>query len=733
MAYSEGFLLFGLLATGALFCTLPVRASTKFAGEKEIIELSGRSSFEKARATLLRPRQSQWTPKSPQLASSLKKLEVNDGDDGNDSVRSTSLNVTGGVLNISVSSFEDSAGEASNCIPAANSSNSGGNCNIRSAWFLCLEFFEIFTNDNLTCVISLPVDSQTSLEPGIYGELTFYGSNDAFTGKNLTLIVTGSEFSSSGDSVSDVSARGKLEASVAAPCENKGKKQQDLLHMYTQSEPTADPTSATETITCPYYSITNTDSASRNWESCYFRACGSKTISISGCDSCVYDQYINLYKDFRYVASNNDGCAQQGCSAMTYTIGSDDQDDTTCSFFELRQGCLLDSTCGGQFVVTITETDYSPTSTPTEQPTASFAAPGAESAAAIVGDDTGGFIYIEGNGTSLSVVLNNLIIQDFGRLDQLSVDFYFYLYYYGDDTADDDIHGSYAGALFVNDAGLTISNTLLRNNQALFGGAVTLRNTRLTMVSSTLIKNVGRFGGALYVESGSDAVRVFDCVFDANYATITGGAVMVEENNPGWKFTGVTFSGNSAAQYGGALYIRVSSSDWAFVNCSFADNVAVGEDLATGGAIAAESRNHYWQFDSVEFVGNKAAFGGALWSGLNNYWHLINCTFSNNIAPHSGGGIRVGVRGAQNWILEESTFSFNTASVNGGAIAIGGDDTDFFTYKNNTFIGNAASTNGGALAFTGQITQSAIIENTFVGNSGISIVVVYITSSMCAI
>jgi predicted outer membrane repeat protein len=604
---------------------------------------------------------------------------------------------------------------------------------------LCLEFFEIFTDNNLTCVITLPVDSQTSLEPGTYGQLTFDGSNAVFAGKNLTLIVTGPELSSLGDIVRDTSARGRSEASLTALRGNFDENQQDLLRKYTQSEPTAAPTSATETITCPYYSAKNSDFASVNYASCFFEACGSKTISISGCDSCVYDQFISLLGDGLEVAFNDDGCGGGGCAALTYTFtptfGNGDEENATCSQFELRQGCNGNSTCGGQFVVTITETDFSPTSTPTEQPTASFAAPGAESATSIVGDDAGGFIYIEGKGANFSVVLNNLIIQDFGRLDQLIVDVYSY---YGDDDGDDDDdHGSIAGALFVVDADITISNTLLRNNQALFGGAVTLQNARLTMVSSALIKNTGRYGGALFAASGAEAVQLEDCVFDANYATLSGGALYAIDDNPGWKYTRVTFSSNSAALYGGALYIVNSNNEWAFVNCSFAFNVARGEFDGSGGAIAVQENNNYWQFDSVEFVGNKAAYGGALWTGPNNYWDITSCTFNTNVAPLAGAGIYVetvesGEKGFRNWTVDGSVFSFNTAGVDGGAMAISGSSIDYFTYTNNTFIGNTASSNGGALMFSGSITQYVIIGNVFVENSGIRIVFASTISSIYA-
>jgi predicted outer membrane repeat protein len=494
-------------------------------------------------------------------------------------------------------------------------------------------------------------------------------------------------------------------------------------------DPSAALTSETTTIVCPYFVGVRDRTTS-----CYFEACGSKIISISSCDSCVYEQDITLKKDGEIIAASYaKGCGGTECAALTYThtptSGSDDQENATCSTFELVQGCgffLGKNVCGGQYTVTLTEIDSSPTSTPTEQPTTSFAVPGAENAASIVGDGTGRFMYIDGTIANFSIVMNNLIIQDFG-LD-----------------SSDIIEGG-GGAIFAVEADITISNTLLQNNQASFGGAMNLGNVRLTMESCALIKNkgikvqvfsmTGGQGGALFANSGVE-LQLTDCVFDANSAVDFGGAVYTKTNNPEWKHTRVTFSGNSGL-FGGAVYEVGLSDDWVFINCSFVSNIATDEQSASGGALNAGYSNRNWKFDSVEFIGNKATYGGAIYDTANNSnWEIINCTFNANVATNSGGGIYNDFNDffgpSQDWTIKETTFSFNTARVDGGAVAISGDGLDSFTYENNTFIGNTALANGGALAISGSITKHAIIENTFVENTGIRIVVVYITSSICA-
>eukprot|EP01034_Spumella_vulgaris_P033929 gene33929-41849_t len=92
--------------------------------------------------------------------------------------------------------------------------------------------------------------------------------------------------------------------------------------------PTATPTAAP--IMCPAYSAINTNSATQNYATCTFLACGGSTLTISG-----------------YVASQDDGCGL--CSLYSYPVPGP---STQCGNFTIHEGCNGSGQCGGQMTIT---------------------------------------------------------------------------------------------------------------------------------------------------------------------------------------------------------------------------------------------------------------------------------------------------------------------------------------------------------------------------------------------
>jgi len=107
-------------------------------------------------------------------------------------------------------------------------------------------------------------------------------------------------------------------------------------------------------VTCPFYSTTLTQSATRNTVECKFSACPGNTLYIRDCDGSrcpnyqgvANDQFIRVLNSTdNVVATNDNSCGS--CSAITLAIKG-----SVCQTFTLVQGCKGNSACVGAFTIT---------------------------------------------------------------------------------------------------------------------------------------------------------------------------------------------------------------------------------------------------------------------------------------------------------------------------------------------------------------------------------------------
>jgi len=121
----------------------------------------------------------------------------------------------------------------------------------------------------------------------------------------------------------------------------------------TNLNPAPNPVVSTE-VTCPFYSTTLTQSATRNTVECKFSACPGNTLHIRDCDGSrcpkhkgvANDQLIRLLNSTdNEVATNDNSCGS--CSAITLAIKG-----SVCQTFTLVQGCKGNSACVGAFIIT---------------------------------------------------------------------------------------------------------------------------------------------------------------------------------------------------------------------------------------------------------------------------------------------------------------------------------------------------------------------------------------------
>ena len=215
----------------------------------------------------------------------------------------------------------------------------------------------------------------------------------------------------------------------------------------------------------------------------------------------------------------------------------------------------------------------------------------------------------------------------------------------------------------------TISDSYFVNNAGRWGGAISAtgaelrKNSSTLTVSNTIFKdNSALYAGAVYIWGSN--YNIADCVFDNNTAfgkgnmtpnNNNGGALVVSQvsrfNEPitgtisGSKFT------NNKAQYGGAAYFNkgfVTITDSVFEN-----NIATAEGGAVGFSHASV-KDLVVSINNSSFVGNKAPVAGAIFTNVDS--KITNSNFINNSAAKIGGAIC----NVNDLTVENSKFVNNT-------------------------------------------------------------------------
>jgi hypothetical protein len=183
------------------------------------------------------------------------------------------------------------------------------------------------------------------------------------------------------------------------------------------------------------------------------------------------------------------------------------------------------------------------------------------------------------------------------------------------------LEGGGTNGLFNVDGSLTLNNLTLRNGNAGLGNGGGINNAGgiVTITNSTLSGNTAFTGGGI---ANSGTADITNCTFSGNGNTFGGGIY----NSGTVNITGSTFSGNRHGIHNGG-----------------------GTATITGSTFSANTGN----------------FGAAITNALGTM-HIINSTFSGNIANNNGGGVYVD-QGVVT--ITNSTFFGNTANAGGGIAA----------------------------------------------------------------
>jgi predicted outer membrane repeat protein len=269
--------------------------------------------------------------------------------------------------------------------------------------------------------------------------------------------------------------------------------------------------------------------------------------------------------------------------------------------------------------------------------------------------------------------------------------------------------------------------------------------------------NSARYGGGMFTQAVGDAVNrpvLSYATFRGNRATMDGGG-LYSQNGSYPVLTEVIFEGNRADR-GGGLYSGTNRSLAAITlsRVDFRENQAE----SAGGAVYlfAAVAGHTASFTEVTFFGNRADYGGGLFSDGRRGdidVTLSKVTFEDNHATVDGGGMANDTADGGSTLsrLTDVTFTRNRADGSGGALAgragIGiadhqisrlivagnhaGDDGGGFhctseaqgrcdaTLGNTLFSGNLAGGDGGAISLHAAEDGSAVARlanATFGGN-----------------
>lgn len=326
------------------------------------------------------------------------------------------------------------------------------------------------------------------------------------------------------------------------------------------------------------------------------------------------------------------------------------------------------------------------------------------------------------------------------------------------------------GALSVDADGVTVDSCNFERNYAnSAGGAIYWSNDDGLLTGCTFLHDYATLGGAI-VHTGFDSIvsessfeecyaleggaisinycnlRIFDCIFDDNYAEYRGGAIKIDSWGAATidysTFTNnrVTKSSGSIGNHGGAIYsaseegIEVRNSNFEnnevpylgaaiYLNNDLADvieNCTFKNNTGNYGAVTTDATNV--TIKDSKFMDNTGRYGAADVYLKSDDSIITNCDFKNSYASGDGGSVywsgdsgelsdstftnckvsTLNSAGAVYWsgnngIISKSEFKNNNA-FDSGAIRLYGDKV---TVKDSKFINNTASLNGGAIDIDG--------------------------------
>lgn len=270
------------------------------------------------------------------------------------------------------------------------------------------------------------------------------------------------------------------------------------------------------------------------------------------------------------------------------------------------------------------------------------------------------------------------------------------------------------GAIYADDANLSISNSVFSGNAALRGGAIFLStDSALSINNTTFEGNFAETGGAIHNYS---SIAVTDCIFRSNTVDLPGGGSRggAFYNQGDLTIEASTLDGNLARNGGGAIY---NSAYLTITNTSITNNWSSGTSGISNHAVLTMTNSTV----SNNHSGMTPSFGMSLPTAAISSPEGILEIHSSTISENSGSGpglsasragsvtitnsIIANNQGGSCWVLADIQTE-GTANLDSDETCVG------FTYHNDPYLGPLAN-NGGptlthALLFNSPAVDSAL-------------------------
>lgn len=182
-----------------------------------------------------------------------------------------------------------------------------------------------------------------------------------------------------------------------------------------------------------------------------------------------------------------------------------------------------------------------------------------------------------------------------------------------------DLGGFLGGAIFVQNGGITVRDSVFENNGGTDdegepiitgGGAIFACNADLAVTSSTFRANRAVHGGAIRFFASAHHATIEQSRFEKNDSGHGGGIFALQYLEATLRLTGSSFDGNTAA-HGGGVRLRLRDRAVAEVaDCTFRNGVA---SFGGGINVTADQRATFTLTDA-DFIGQEAGFGGGVFA-----------------------------------------------------------------------------------------------------------------------
>jgi hypothetical protein len=272
--------------------------------------------------------------------------------------------------------------------------------------------------------------------------------------------------------------------------------------------------------------------------------------------------------------------------------------------------------------------------------------------------------------------------------------------------------GNLGGAgILCDGASPTLKRCVLAENDAVTGAGILCTRAAAPLITNcTFIRNTG-FSGA-GIDCSDASPRLIDCDFVENTVSQWGGAMYCGRLSAP-AIIGCSFLRNSAESGGGAT---CTESTPTFENCQFTENTAYDDQfVVNGGGMMCFSASPVLTgcvfTKNTAFSGGQLAGGGGLGAWESSVLALTGCTFVENRAGLSGGGVLCDYGATAN--MTQCAFIRNSAPAFGGGVGFIRNAAP--ALEECTFWGNEGGDGGGL--FAGE-SPMAVTSCTFYGNSG---------------